>query len=125
MARTRRLDSRAGRREKILALTCEQNRSRLDLSGALPTAADAGETLSLTLHAQTPAIEDLYPQFVPAQWRRWIDELGLTGTADLQVALHAAQPGEHAGEQVAEITLAAAQMQPHRCRSSCETSTPN
>jgi hypothetical protein len=100
-----------GSRE-ILALTCEQDRSRLDLSGTLPRAADSGEALSLTLRAQTTAIEDLYPQFVPSHWRRRIDELGLTGTADLQVALRTAPAGDCAGQQVAEITLAAAQMQP-------------
>jgi hypothetical protein len=97
---------------QVLSLTCAQDQSRLELSGVLPAASSPAGALTLDVHAQTGAVEDLYPQFVPARWSARIAELGLTGSADLTVNLHPAETGPMAGQQVVAIALRAAQMRP-------------
>lgn len=96
----------------ILSFTCEQAGSRLELAATLPDVHEPGAPLSLRAHAQTTAIEALYPQFLPTRWSELIDQLGLAGAADLAVALQAGETIGGAGQQVADITIRAAQMQP-------------
>jgi hypothetical protein len=100
-----------GTRE-ILSLACAQDDSRLEVSGKLPAQPDSATPLCLTLRARSAAIEKVYPQFAPERWRRWIDELGLAGTAEAKVDLHPAPTGPDAGRQMAQITLSASRMQP-------------
>jgi hypothetical protein len=97
---------------EVLSLTCAQDGSRLDLAGTLPSAAGADQTWSLNFQARTTAVEGLYPQFVPPRWVTLLDELGLSGAAEVTVNLHPAGTEAAAARQAAEITLSAAHMQP-------------
>lgn len=98
-----------GERRELLAFNCRQGDARLDATGILPAG---GQPLTLQLHATTPAVEQLYPQFVPADWTRRINTFGLAGPAEILVQLHPAEGDPARAEQIAEVDLHAERMKP-------------
>ena len=98
---------------ELLSFAARQGAAQLNVSGVLPSPEQGGQPLSLDLHATTPAIGDLYPQFVPPKWAKVADALGLAGAGD--VAVHLRPDGGTAAapqQQSAEITLQADRMKP-------------
>ncbi len=94
-----------GDEREVLSLDCRQGDAWLTGSGKLPAPAGCGDALALTLQAGAPAIEELYPQFVPPRWARFADDLGLSGPGTIDVRLRAVADDAAPSGQVAEIEL--------------------
>jgi hypothetical protein len=96
---------------EVLRLTAHQGPARLELAGSLSPTAPPGEPLALSLVAAAPALEKLFPQFLPADWLHVVDELGMEGAGQVQVRL---LPAAGARGQAAEIECSVDRLRP-RC----------
>ncbi len=99
-----------GTARRLVSFVCAQGADRLELSGALPPEGAAPGPLDLDVHAQTTGLQELYPQFIPPAWAELVDEVGLAGAADVTVRLRREDAGGSGAEQIAEVTMHAAQM---------------
>jgi hypothetical protein len=99
-----------GTEREIISLTCQQGSAQLDVAGTLPPAGQPGRPLTLKLHANTPALEELHRQFVPDQWARRIDDLGLAGPGDVTLRLRPDRDDPATARQAADIDLYASRM---------------
>jgi len=70
-------------RWEVTSLRAHQGAAVLELSGGW---ADSGaqQSLELGVYASTPAIQDLYPQFLSAEWTELIDRLALRGPGEIK-----------------------------------------
>lgn len=100
-------------RQEIEYLTCRQGEAEVNVSGAVTgTGAGGVGPLDLRLRARTPAVEQLYPQFVPADWAALLDSLGLTGRGDVAVRLFPITHVDHGSTQAADVEVHAERMRP-------------
>ncbi|MEW6250942.1 MAG: hypothetical protein AB1716_09865, partial [Planctomycetota bacterium] len=112
-----------GGRTEVQSLVCTQSGARLAASGILPER-DSQTPLTFAVGVQTPAVERLPRQFVPARWTGLVEACGPSGAADLRLALSpTSQPEnsefriqnsefEAAPGQTAELAARVAQLRP-------------
>ncbi len=71
---------------RIRSFTATQEAARLLLAGTLPPGG-SGVCPTLELHASTPLLEQLYPQFLPADWTASVRAIEPAGAGDVRVQL--------------------------------------
>lgn len=96
-----------GSERQVLSFRCRQGDSWFNAAGELPPVWQAGEPLSLDLHAQADAMNELLPQFLPGGWAKLAETLGLAGAGDVRVTL---RPSGSVKGQAAEIAVRAGEM---------------
>ncbi|MEW6197128.1 MAG: hypothetical protein AB1601_00475 [Planctomycetota bacterium] len=100
-------------RQEIEYLTCRQGEAEVNVSGVVTEAGAGGPgPVDLRLGARTPAVEELYPQFVPADWAALLDSFGLTGRGDVAVRLYPITHVDHGSAQAADVQVHAERMRP-------------
>lgn len=100
-------------RQEIEYLTCRQGEAEVNVSGVVTgTGAGGVGPLDLRLRARTPAVEELYPQFVPTEWATMLDSFGLTGRGDVAVRLYPITHVDRGSAQAADVEVHAERMRP-------------
>ncbi len=100
-------------RQEIEYLTCRQGEAEVNVSGVVTEAGAGGlGPLDLRLRARTPAVEELYPQFVPTDWAALLDSFGLTGRGDVAVRLYPITHVDRGSAQAADVEVRAERMRP-------------
>lgn len=99
-------------RREIEFLTCRQGEAEVTAAGLVPAATEPGQPLELLLRARTPAVQELYRQFIPADWTAFLDSFGLSGAGDIVVRMVPTTDEQGVSVQAAEVDVQAAAMKP-------------
>jgi len=97
---------------ELVSLECEQGPAKLTASGRLPLDHHDETPVTLELHASSPGVNELFPQFVPKRWSALTNDLGLAGPGTVVVHLYPEEVDTGPARQVADVEVHAARMTP-------------
>ena len=100
-----------GDQQRLVSFACQQGAARIQATGMLPSASASGQTQTLELEVDAPALEDVLPQFLPSRWARVAEALGLTGAGSVSARLYHGGEEHATGIHAADIEVRAARME--------------